>query len=81
MVASRLDGAADCIVVKVVVRDRTEGAGEEKVLPSPPSRPAELTVPPTVAAVPALDFASELTVSGLVDSVGAADLLLAVGGC
>ena len=37
----KLDGAADCIVVSVVVIDRTEGAGDENVLPSPP-RPLEL---------------------------------------
>jgi len=28
-------GVAECMVVKVVARDRTEGAGEEKVLPAP----------------------------------------------
>jgi hypothetical protein len=32
-----------CIVVRVVVRDRTEGAGEEKVL-SPPRRPVTVRV-------------------------------------
>lgn len=68
-------GAADCIVVRVVVNDRTEGAGEEKVLPSPPA-PCELTAPPAVVTVPALDCAvSDCVVSGFVDSVGAADLL------
>lgn len=45
-------GAAECIVVRVVVRDRTEGAGEENVLSLP--RP-ELTPQPTVAFVPSPD--------------------------
>ena len=67
-----MDGAEDWIVVRVVVRERTECAGEEKLL--------SLTAPPIVAAVPALDGAiSEFTVSGFVDTVGAADLLLIVG--
>jgi len=79
--ARRLEGAVDCMVVSVVVRDRTEGAGDENVLPSPPPAPRELTPPPNVAVVPALEWAfSELTVSGLVAMVGAADLLLMVGG-
>ena len=38
-------GVAEWIVVRVVVRDRTDGAGEEKVLSAPR---AELTPPPTV---------------------------------
>ncbi len=42
-------GAAECMVVRVVVSDRTECAGEEKVLSLP--RP-ELTPQPTVAFVP-----------------------------
>ena len=79
---SSVEGAALCIVVKVVVKDLTDGAGEEKVLPSPPSLPAVLKAPPTVAEVPALEGAlSESTVSGFVESVGAVDLLLIVGGC
>ena len=53
----KFDGAADCIVVSVVVNDRTEGAGDENVLPSPP-RPLELWPPPAVVVVPALDCAA-----------------------
>lgn len=69
------EGAADCTVVKVVVSDRTDGAGEEKVLPSPP--PLELIPPPAVAIVPALEYAaSEIAVSPLVEIVGAVDLVL-----
>lgn len=60
---SMFDGALDCIVVKVVVRERSEWLGEEKVLP-----------PPSVLPV-ALDLA-ECTVSTLVATVGAVDLLL-----
>ena len=57
--ARRFGAAPDCMVVNVVVMDRKEGAGEEKVLPSPPpSPPWELTAPPTVAAVPALEYAA-----------------------
>ncbi len=75
-----MDGAEDCMVVSVVVRDRTDGAGDENVLPSPPPLLLELSAPPAVAAVPAFEGAiSELTVSGFVESVGAADLLLIVG--
>lgn len=48
-------GAAECIVVRVVVNDRTEGAGEEKVLSFP--RPPVLTPHPTVAFVPPPDDA------------------------
>ena len=60
------------MVVSVVVRERTECAGDEKVL--------SLATPPVVAVVPAFDGAiSELTVSGFVDTVGAVDLLLMVG--
>ena len=62
------------------MRERTDGAGEEKVLPSPP--PRVLTPHPTVATVPALEYAvSDIVVSPLVESVGAADLALAVGNC
>ena len=68
----RLDGADDCMVVSVVVRERTECVGDEKLL--------SLTAPPVVIVVPALEGAvSELSVSGLVDTVGAADLVLLVG--
>ena len=66
--------------MSVVVRERSEGAGDENVLPSPPPWKLELRAPPVVAIVPAFDTApSELTVSGLVDTVGAADLVLIVG--
>ena len=43
------------MVVRVVVKDRTDGAGEENVLPSPPPRPLEAIVPPPVVQVPAFD--------------------------
>jgi hypothetical protein len=43
-------------VVRVVVKDRTEGAGDEKVLSFP--RPPELTPHPTVAVVPSPDDAA-----------------------
>ncbi len=75
----RLEGAVDCIVVNVVVSDLTDGAGEEKVLPSPPPTPLELTAPPRVAVVAAFEWAASDTVSGLVDTVGAIDLLPIVG--
>ena len=45
-------GARDWMVVRVVVRERTDGAGEEKVL-SPPLR--ESRPPLTVRLVPAMD--------------------------
>lgn len=61
--------------------DLIEGAGEEKVLPSPPPTPFELTAPPTVAVVPGVDWAASETVSWLVDTVGAIDLLPIVGAC
>ena len=73
-------GAAECIVVRVVVKDRTDGAGEENVLSPWPV----LTPPPIVADVPAPDdapcegAASECGPS--VDIVGAEDLLPMVGG-
>ncbi len=72
-------GAIDCMVVRVVVNERTDGEGEEKVLPSTPSA-SELM--PALAALlaPPLDCAvSELRVSGFVDRVGAAELLLGLG--
>jgi hypothetical protein len=74
-------GAAECIVVRVVVKDRTEGAGEENVLSFPR---AELTPHPTVAVVPSPDdaacdcAASECATS--VDIVAAIDLFPIVGG-
>lgn len=68
-------------MVRVVVRERTEGVGDEKVLPSPPPLPLELKAPPAVTAVSAFEQAvSELIVSGFVDTVGATDLLPAVVG-
>lgn len=74
------DGAADCTVVRVVVRDRTDGAGEEKVLPSPP--PLELMPPPAVADVPALENAvSDIVASPFVERVGATDFLPFAMGC
>ena len=61
-------------MVRVVVSERRDGAGEVKVLPSPPPMPLVLTAPPAVAMVPGLEFApSEFVVSGLVDTVGATD--------
>ena len=63
-------------MVKVVVSERTDGAGEEKVLPSPPALCPEAAVPAPVVVVPVLDCAaSEWVVSGLVETVGATDLL------
>lgn len=47
-------GPIDCIVVSVVVSERTDGAGDEKVL-SPPRR--ESSPPPAVLLVPARDEA------------------------
>lgn len=70
-------------MVSVVVSERTDGAGEEKVLSAPL---AELTPQPTVAVVPSPEdapcegAASECVVSGSVDMVGAVDLLPIVGG-
>jgi len=66
-------GAVDWIVVRVVVIERTEGAGDEKVLPSPPAS-CVLMVPPPVVTVPALDLpVSEFMVPGFVAIVGAMD--------
>jgi hypothetical protein len=73
-------GAAECMVVRVVVKDRTDGAGDEKVLSPWPV----LTPPPIVADVPAADdvpcegAASEWGPS--IDIVGVEDLLPKVGG-
>lgn len=74
--------AMDWMVVRVVVRERTEGAGDEKVL-SPPLRNS---IPPfAVRLVPVRDEAPcdgavDLEVSFSVDMVGATDLPPAVGG-
>ena len=74
--------AIDWIVVRVVARERTEGAGDEKVL----SLPRRNSTPPfAVRLVPAMeeapcDGAVDLDVSFSVDMVGAMDLPPAVGG-
>jgi hypothetical protein len=60
------EGAVDCIVVRVVVRECSEPLGDEKVLP-----PLTKLLPP----VSAFDL-DECTVSGTVATVGAVDLLL-----
>jgi hypothetical protein len=60
------EGAVDCIVVRVVVRECSEPFGDEKVLP-----PLTKLLPP----VSAFDLV-ECTVSGTVATVGAVDLLL-----
>ena len=63
--------ATDWTVVRVVAIDRTDGAGEEKVLLGPPS------VLAAVALVPALDpVVSLMAVSPVVDSVAGLELLL-----
>ena len=68
------------MVVRVVVKERTDGAGEENVLPSPPPTPLVLKAPPAVVVVPAFECAaSEWVVSGFVETVGAADLFPALG--
>ena len=73
-------GTAECMVVRVVVKDRTECAGDENVL-SPWS---VLIPPPIVADVPAAEGAPcEGAVSEggpSVDNAGAEDLLPMVGG-
>ena len=64
------------MVVRVVVKDRTDGAGEEKVL-SPPFR--ESKPPPAVRLVPVIEDAicdgawMECAVSGSVECVGAVE--------
>ena len=61
-------GAVDWTVVNVVVMERSEGAGEEKVLLRSPS------VRAAVALVPAPDGAtSEMAVSAVVPSVAGRD--------
>ena len=61
-------GAALWMVVRVVVKDLTECAGDEKVLFLSPS------VFAAVALVPAFEFAaSDAEVSAVVESVGALD--------
>lgn len=64
-----MTGVVDCIVVNVVVIDRSEGAGEEKVLSLSPS------VRAAVAVVPTPDLlVSDMVVSAVVPNVGARDL-------
>lgn len=65
--------------MRVVVKDRSDGAGEEKVL----SAPLRVLGPPIVAAVPsaedaACDCAATERVPCSVDTVGAFDLDSAV---
>lgn len=75
-------GAAECMVVRVVVKDRTDGAGDENVLSPWPV----LTPPPIVADVPAADDApcegavSEADGRPSVDNAGAEGLLPMHGG-
>jgi hypothetical protein len=66
------EGAVDCTVVRVVVRERSDGAGDENVLPPPP-----VVAPVRPPDDSALD---DFVVSALVERVGAVDLLLKVGG-
>jgi len=80
VVAEVAGAAAECIVVRVVASDRTDGAGEENVLSAP--RP-ELTPQPAVVVASPEDApwegaASECATS--VDIVAAVDLLPIVGG-
>ena len=82
LVGGAVGPAAEWIVVRVVVKDRTDGAGEENVL----SAPRVELMPPAVAFVACPDegvcegATSERAVSGSVDIVGAVDLLPIVGG-
>jgi hypothetical protein len=64
---STWDGALDCMVVRVVVRECSEPLGDEKVLPPP-----IIWLPPAVSVLER----AERTVSGTVATVGAVDLLL-----
>jgi len=81
-VAVGAGATAECMVVRVVVRERTDGAGDENVLSAPLP---ELT-PPTVALVAPPDdaawegAASECATSGSVEFVCAIDLFPMVGG-
>jgi hypothetical protein len=70
--------AVECTVVRVVVSDRRDGAGDENVLSAP--LPV-LGPPPTVADVPAPDEAPwDCVASASVDIVGATDRFPIVGG-
>lgn len=76
-------GASDCIVVRVVVRDRTDGAGDENVLSPPRREPAPLIVrlvPAIDDAAPALGASTDRGVPWSVETVGATDKAPAVGG-
>jgi hypothetical protein len=73
--------AADCIVVSVVVNDRIDGAGDEKVLSFP--RPVLIPHPAVPAVPPPDDAACDCAVSECVTSVhivAAVDLFPIVGG-
>lgn len=73
-----VEGAAECTVVRVVANERTEGAGDENVLPSPPPCVLNPSVP--VVRVPALEYvASEYPASPFVEMVGAADFAFVKG--
>jgi hypothetical protein len=72
-------GATVCIVVSVVVSDRTDGAGEEKVL-SPPLRPFAVRLVPASDASPCEGAIMERHVPCSVDTVGAIERLPVVGG-
>jgi hypothetical protein len=74
-------GAMDWMVVRVVVRERTDGAGDEKVL-SPPRRdsmpPFAVLLVPAREDAPCDAAATDRDVSCSVDMVGAIDRV--VGG-
>jgi hypothetical protein len=63
-------GASVCMVVRVVVRDRTDGAGEEKVL-SPPLRQLAVRLVPASDDSTCEGAVMERRVSCSVDTVGA----------
>jgi hypothetical protein len=71
--------AVECTVVRVVVKDLKEGAGDEKVLSAP-----LLVLGPIVVVVPSPEdaacdcAATERALSASVESVGAIDRLPAV---
>jgi hypothetical protein len=81
--AASAPAALDCIVVRVVVRDRSDGAGDEKVLSAPlPVLGPPLTVADVLAPddAPCDGAASECATSASVDIVGATDRFPIVGG-
>lgn len=68
-------GAADCIVVRVVVNDLTDGAGEENVLPAP--FPVLVAYPAVAVVASPDDGACEVAASERatsVDTVAVTDL-------